>query len=229
MKETQTKAGLEKFLTQVGEKTGITMSGSADNMMMTSPELSDAFSQADLAGRIDRAKILKQLSPSTDENSVGFKQIMRGEKAEDIDFGLTADTKFTAIGQDPETKKRNFKMQYQGVLSQTAGNIMNMSEAEIAGLRMMDPEGQSAKALTEQRDKIKDLIKAEGGDAMITSTDSEGNKTTESATDALKKFEDAILRLEGAQGAKDKEQKEQVVGTMKVTKLEVENWPKLWG
>lgn len=227
IKATQSKEGLKKFLAAVDEKTGITMSGSVDNTMMTSPELSDAFNQTDIAGRVKRASIVAQLS-SEGVNSVGYKQIMRGEKAEDIDFGLEADTKFTTAGVDPETKKRNYKMQRQGVLSQTAGNIMNMSEAEIAELRVMDPESQNVKALTEQRDKIKGLIEKDK-DAMIISTDSEGKETKESAKDAQKRFEDAINRLEGAQGDKDKEQKEQVVGTMKVTKLEIENWPKLWG
>jgi hypothetical protein len=229
LKETQSKEGLQKFLTQVGEKTGITMSGSMDNTMMTSPELSDAFGQTDIAGRIDRAKILAKLSPSEGVNSVGYNQIMRGEKAEDINFGFEADTKFTTAGVDPETKKRNYKMQRQGVLSQTAGEIMNMSEADMAEFRVMDPRGQASEAFTEQRDKVKQLIEAEGGDATIVSTDSEGKETKESATDALKRFEDVINRLEGAQGDKDKEKKEQTVGTMTVTNLKIENWPKLWG
>jgi hypothetical protein len=230
MKETQTKVGLEKFLTQVDEKTGITMSGDPNKMIMTSPDIVDKFGEADIAGRVKRAAIMEKLKPSKgDEKSVGYNQIMQGAKDGDVDFGLRADTKYSKGGKDEKTNQRQYKMQYQGAMGQAAENIGKMSESEIAELRKMDPEGKNVKALTAQRDKVKDLIEAEGGDSMIVSTDSEGKETKESAKDVQAKLEAAILRLETAQGDKDKQQKDPVVDTMTVTNLKIENWPKLWG
>lgn len=223
-KESQTKEGLEKFLTQVDEKTGITMSGDPKNMMMTSEDIVSKYRDAEISKRVTRAGILEKLSPSKgDEKSVGYNQIMQGKEDGDISFGLQADTTYKQGAGESE-----YKMQYQGAMGQAAENINNMSEDDLVALRKMDPKGDNVKALKAQRDKVAEIMKMDS-EAVIVTEGPDGKEKKESATDAQKRFDDAINRLEGAQGDKDKEQKEQTVGTMTVTNLKIENWPKLWG